>query len=148
MCLANFAYRDPKWLYDGYEVARECMIEWQKTRQNINNIIEHDFNVLSQATTAKGGKLSFWQDFLVKTPKGNMPPLLQLYLANKISIESMVLLDRQFGFTFDWNVSLSDDPLVKSVVNRLTKYAPFCNIKWNPVFQQQFEECVTQNEQF
>lgn len=141
ICVANFAYREEQWLFAGYQEAHDCYLEWQKNRQSINIIIQNDYHVLSKAAE----KIK-WEDFYVRTPSGKLPPILQLYLAGRIHMETLILLGTHWGFIDLWSRELAQDPLAINTVVKLTKTRPFCNIEWTDKFQQLHEECVIQNE--
>lgn len=127
LCLANFAYRDPKWLYEGYPLAQECLLEWQKTMANINMIVEKDIRTLPPNP-------------FVKTPKGNTPPVLQLYYANKISPETCILLDCSIPYIDRLHGELDSDPVAVQALTRLTKYRPFVTMKWTEQIQHIIKE--------
>ena len=80
---------------------------------------------------------------MVKTPKGNLPPLLQLYLSGRVTAESLVILDAiDTAFINKWLVQYDADPLVRSKVFSLTKYKAFCQYdacKIIPIFNERLE---------
>ena len=139
-CVANFAYRADNWIYEGFTEANDCFLEWQKIRDSINKFT---YENTTELLRIKKEKSLQWGDFLARTPKGNHPPLLQLYLGNKILPEMVLLLDDSRAFIDSWNDYLGSDPLAASVVHRLTKYKPFCKIEVSLASQQLIDQLIT-----
>lgn len=58
------------------------------------------------------------------------PPLLRIYAAGRINLESIIILDIVLGFTKDWDKKLKD-PLWEKVSFKIKKYKPFLSINKN-----------------
>ena len=55
------------------------------------------------------------------------PPILRKYLGGNISLESLVICDRIFGYGKNFDKDLND-PVWETVSRRVKKYKPFLNI--------------------
>lgn len=118
--LANFVYNSNDWLYQPYQQADEIYIKWKSIRDSLLTHIKNDLNVLSQVV-----KEQETCNIFDKTPKGNKPPLLQLFLARRISKECLVCLDDVYSFTDNWSDWYEIDPLISDQLFVLKKYKPF-----------------------
>ena len=65
-------------------------------------------------------------DDMFDCSKGH-PPILRKYLGGNISLESMVICDRIFGYGKNFDKDLND-PVWETVSRRVKKYKPFLNI--------------------
>jgi hypothetical protein len=59
--------------------------------------------------------------------KRGHPVLLKRFLGGKISLETMVLYDKIFSYTNNFDKKLKD-PVWETVSRRIKKYSPFINI--------------------
>lgn len=63
------------------------------------------------------------------TPKnGSHPPLLRLYLGNKISIETVLAFDIALGILKLWDAKIEDEIVWSDISRQLHKYRPFLNV--------------------
>lgn len=67
----------------------------------------------------------------LRVPKGSHPVLLQLVLAGKLSMETLIILERLSGFNRYWNTKMRSDPLWIETRKKLKKYAPFVDVDIN-----------------
>jgi hypothetical protein len=136
-CLANFVYNDHGWLYQSKTQSEEVFTYWKSRQDSQLHWIKNDINVLSETT--KG--IAF-KDCIVKTNKGNKPPLLQLYLAGHVSKEFIIAAD-EFAEPFinSWSKDYENDPLVSDQMFILKKYKPFIVSKFdNDKLKEIFKE--------
>lgn len=61
---------------------------------------------------------------------GTHPPLLKLYIARRINLESIIILDIVLGFIKSWDKKLKD-PLWEQLSFKIRKYKPFLSINRN-----------------
>lgn len=59
---------------------------------------------------------------------GQHPLVLKLYLGKKISLETLVILDKLFDFVYSNNTSLANDFVWKDVARLITKYRIFIKV--------------------
>lgn len=63
------------------------------------------------------------------TPKnGNHPPLLRLYLGNKISIETVLAFDIALDILKLWDAKIEDEIVWSDISRQLHNYRPFLNV--------------------
>jgi len=119
--VSNFiSCEDPQTLWIG-EIIRNGNTNyqsWQKRIQSITYIfreeVELNFN-----------KNNF--DSMFKVEENRHPKIIKLYLSNKISIETLLILDKILSFSKNFDKKLSD-PIWQLIRLRLKKYSPFLNI--------------------
>ena len=117
LIIANFVYGDPFFVYSDYGTAYDVYLKWKRIKESITREFELDL----QYITSLGAK-----DLFNKTPKGNMPPLLQMVSAGKINVETVVILNNEYQEFFDnWSNICGNDPMLKDLVLRYRKYRCF-----------------------
>ena len=119
--VANFAScSDPQSLWIG-EIIKEgekSYKDWKKRNQSLSYVFKEELNSLFDENK--------FED-LFKINGSSHPKILQEYLKNNISLETMVLLDKMFGYRKVFDKSLSD-PIWEFVSMRIRKYSPFIHI--------------------
>ena len=91
--------------------------DWQKRVQSLTYIVKEETESLFAEHTL---------DQVFNCSAGH-PVLLKRHLAGDVSIETMVIYDRIFGYIKNFDKKL-DDPVWKTVSLKLKKYGPFLNI--------------------
>lgn len=119
--VANFAScSDPQSLWIG-EIIKEgekSYKDWKKRNQSLSYVFKEELNSLFDENK--------FED-LFKINGSSHPKILKEYLKNNISLETMVLLDKMFGYRKVFDKSLSD-PIWEFVSMRIRKYSPFIHI--------------------
>lgn len=120
-CIANFVYGSNNFIYEPYDDAYEVYLQWKKVRESITRTFEKDVKFLNDLKSGRAG-----QDFFSQTKSGNHPPVLQVVLGGRISIETACILDTEHAGFFDICRELYDnDPMVNKTLLRWKKYQPF-----------------------
>ena len=118
--VANFtSCSDPESLWIG-EMIKEGegrYQDWQKKVQSLSYVFRQEIDSLFEDKKV---------DDVFDCSKGH-PPILKSYLGGDISIETMVICDRVFGYVKDFNKRLKD-PVWETVSRKIKKYSPFLNI--------------------
>jgi hypothetical protein len=118
--IANFALcNDPQslWIGEIIKNGNKNYLEWQKKIQGLKYLFKQETeNLFSEQTL----------DTVFDCSKGH-PVLLKKFLTDKISLETLVIYDRIFLFSKDFNKKLLD-PVWQTVSMRIKKYTPFINI--------------------
>ena len=65
---------------------------------------------------------------LLMPNNGNHPPLLRLYLGNKISIETVLAFDIALGILKLWDAKIEDEIVWSDISRQLHNYRPFLNV--------------------
>ena len=118
--VANFtSCADPESLWIG-EMIKEGegrYQDWQKKVQSLSYVFKQEAEDLFTDNKV---------DEVFDCSKGH-PPILRKYLGGGISLESMVICDRIFGYGKNFDKDLND-PVWETVSRRVKKYKPFLNI--------------------
>jgi hypothetical protein len=118
--IANFALcNDPQslWIGEIIKNGNKNYLEWQKKIQGLKYLFKQETeNLLSEQTL----------DTVFDCSKGH-PVLLKKFLTDKISLETLVIYDRIFLYSKDFDKKLLD-PVWQTVSMRIKKYTPFINI--------------------
>jgi len=118
--VSNFvSCNDPETLWIG-EMIKEGegrYQNWQKKIQSLSYFFKEESQVLFEENK--------FQD-VFKCSKGH-PVLLKKYLSGQLSLETLVLLDKVFSYSKNFDKKLQD-PVWETVSRRVKKYNPFLNI--------------------
>ena len=118
--LANFvSCSDPQslWIGEIVKTGQSHYLEWQKKVQSLSYIFKEDVNILFDDKKV---------DEVFDCSSGH-PPVLKSYLGGFVSLESLVICNRIFGYVKNFDKQL-EDPVWKPVSMRIKKYEPFLNI--------------------
>ena len=133
--VANFAScSDPQSLWIG-EIIKEgekSYKDWKRRNQSLSYVFKEELNSLFDENK--------FED-LFKINGSSHPKILKEYLKNNISLETMVLLDKMFGYRKVFDKSLSD-PIWEFVSMRIRKYSPFIHIDMFK-YKKILKECVS-----
>ena len=132
--VANFtSCSDPESLWIG-EMIKEGegrYQDWQKKVQSLSYVFKQEAEDLFTDIKV---------DEVFDCSKGH-PPILRKYLGGNISLESLVICDRIFGYGKNFDKDLND-PVWETVSRRVKKYKPFLNINV-PRYKKILKEVVT-----
>ncbi len=119
--VANFvSCQNPQSLYmaDIIKYGEKNFKDWQKRTQSMSYLFKNEVDSLFSDK-------NFDEMFVVKG--GQHPELIKQYLKNKVSIETLVILDRILGYKSKFDKKMSD-PVWEQVSRRMAKYSPFLHI--------------------
>ena len=110
---------DPEtlWIGDMIKEGDSRYKNWQKKIQSLSYLFKEESEYLFEEN-------KFEEVF--KCSRGH-PVLLKRFLGGKISLETMVLYDKIFSYTNNFDKKLKD-PVWETVSRRIKKYSPFINI--------------------
>lgn len=132
--VSNFvSCNDPDSLWIG-EIIREGETKYRNWIKRVQSLTY----LFTQETNSIFLNRNF--DNLFDIQNNQHPILLKEYLQGKISLESMVILDRILEYRKNFDKKL-DDPIWKFVSMRILKYSPFLNIDIFK-FRKILKECV------
>jgi len=124
--VAGFIGSDTVWIGDVVgKSGQENYTRWQKRIESLSYVFEDDCNTLLDFIEEKEIKF----DDLFKVKKGQHPPLVKLYLANKITVESMVILNDILNYTKQFNKEIGETVIWPKKYKLLMNYKPF--LKYN-----------------
>ena len=118
--LANFVTTDnPKnlWIGEIINSGERTYSEWSRKQQSLSYIFKEQITQLFE---------EYELDELFDCTNGH-PPILKQYLGEHIDLETVVILEKVFGFCSQFDKKLTD-PVWETVSMKIKKYAPFINI--------------------
>lgn len=119
--VSNFiSCEDPQTLWIG-EIIRNGNSNYQSWQRRIQSLTY----IFRQEIEQNFTRNNF--DSMFKIEENRHPKIVKLYLSNKISIETLLILDKILGYSKHFDKKLND-PIWQLVSLRLKKYNPFLNI--------------------
>lgn len=118
--VANFSSADnvdSLWIGEIIREGESKFNQWQRKIQSLSYSFRDDAEKLFSTSDI---------DKSFDCSKGH-PPVLKSFLTGKISLETLVILDKILFFVKDFDKKL-DDPVWKTVSLKIKKYGPFLNI--------------------
>jgi hypothetical protein len=92
---------------------------WLRIQQSLSYIFEQNLDYLFEQVNVP--------DELLKVVDGQYPLLYNLYIQDKIYLETVILLDDIMNFIPMWSKKVDDDIIFPDFVKRCAKYKPFLN---------------------
>ena len=114
--LANFI-RGKEWIGD---FDQKNWLEHKKVNQSIEYVYENDIEKLLTLVE------NF--DILFKVGEGNHPKLVKAYLGKKISLETLVILEKVLEYRKQFDAKISETYVWPKVSLLIKKYEPFLDI--------------------
>ena len=114
--LANFI-RGKKWIGD---FDKTNWLEHKKVNQSLEYVYENDIEKL----------LTLVEEFdiLFKVGEGNHPKLVKAYLGKKVSLETLVILEKVLQYREQFDAKISETYIWPKVSLLIKKYEPFLEI--------------------
>jgi len=101
------------------EVGEKNYIEHKKTLESLTRVFQNDINKLSEQ------KMEF--DNLFKSQDGQHPLIIQLWMQEEITLETVVILNSLIGFIPRESKKISDTLIWPDIKRKIEKYTPFVN---------------------
>jgi hypothetical protein len=101
------------------EVGEKNYIEHKKTLESLTRVFQNDINKLSEQ------KMEF--DDLFKSEDGQHPLIVQLWMQEEITLETVVILNSLIGFIPRESKKISDTLIWPDIKRKIEKYTPFVN---------------------
>lgn len=119
--VSNFiSCEDPQTLWIG-EIIRNGNSNYQSWQRRIQSLTY----IFRQEIEQNFTRNNF--DSMFKIEENRHPKIIKLYLGNKISIETLLILDKILGYSKKFDSKLTD-PIWELISLKLKKYNPFLNI--------------------
>ena len=118
--VANFvSCNDPEtlWIGEMIKEGEERYQNWQKKIQSLSYLFKEESQSLFEENKLEE---------VFSCSKGH-PPLLKRFLTGKVSLETLVIYDKIFSYSNNFDKKLKD-PVWETVSRRIKKYNPFLNI--------------------
>jgi hypothetical protein len=116
--VANFAKNHKSWIGQlAYSAEAEAVYVDREKR-----LLSMAYTTAQEASDAADG-----QDFntLLTSVDGVHPPLLQAYIREDVSLETLIALDEIVKFTNSWTKTIGWDPVVSQVIEKIAKTKAF-----------------------
>jgi len=110
---AQFTASDKSWVGDMLQ-DEEKYVEWQRRQQSLSYNFEQDLNKLAEEADAF--------DDLLKIQEGNYPLVIEKFLQDEISIETVVILDQLTGFMRRADRAITETIVWPDLSKRIRKY--------------------------
>ena len=121
--IANFVSGD-RWggVFDSE--ARSNYLSWKKRIESITYTFEKDIDKISfEAEKNQERFIDYFRSF-----NSQLPKVINMYLRNDISIETLVILNKLNNYTDKLDQQLSDNIIWPDISRLIKKYSPFLNI--------------------
>jgi hypothetical protein len=99
------------------EVGERNYRDHRKTLESISRVFQNDINKLSEQ------KMEF--DDLFKSEDGQHPLIIQLWMQEEITLETVVILNSLIGFIPRESKKISDTLIWPDIKRKIEKYTPF-----------------------
>jgi len=132
--IANLSLKD-KWAGDLLD--NECekvYIEWKKRNQKLSYMFNTEVSDLLRKRNIQK---------VLEVKNGQHPILLKEFLAKKISLETICIMDEIIGFTKDWDRLISEKVVYPDVMLKINKYKSFISYDHNTYKKELIELCST-----
>jgi len=124
--VAGFLDSDSVWIGDAVgKSGEENYARWQKRIESLSYVFENDCDTLLDFIEEKGIKF----DDLFKVKDKQHPPLVKLYLAKKLTVETMVILNDILNYSKQFNKEIGETVIWPKKYKLLMNYKPF--LKYN-----------------
>ena len=110
---AQFTATDKSWVGDMLQ-DEEKYVEWQRRQQSLSYNFEQDINKLAEEADAF--------DDLLKIQEGNYPLVIEKFLQDEISLETVVILDQLTGFMRRADRAITETIVWPDLSKRIRKY--------------------------
>lgn len=125
--LANLLENPKLWISDLFDQnADDVYTDWVKRRDSLSHQLQENISKMDD---------DFNKNFEVIN--GQHPKLLELYLENEVSHETMIILNELTSSFKTWNKKIDDEIIWPEIYLKLKKYRDFMNISGSiPKFQK------------
>ena len=120
--VSHFVENSSTWIGDISVYNSSTYNNWKKKIQSMTFMFENDIDYLIDIC-------SFEDIFDCKS--GNHPILLQAYLGERVTLESMVILNSLVKYIPDFNKKINEPVVWPEVRKKVVKYEPFLSIDKN-----------------
>ena len=114
--IANLSKKD---LWAGDLLSEECIKvykEWKKNNQKLSYLFETEVSDLLRKKDIQK---------VLEVKNGQHPILLKEFMAKKVSLETICIMDEIVGFKKDWDRMISERIVYPEIHNKINKYKSF-----------------------
>lgn len=117
----------------------EIYEQWKSRQDRLSYMFSNDISKIFQEAEKSN------EDPLLATDNQH-PVAIRLYLGKKISLETIIILDKLFDFKYKNNTALEHDFIWKELSMLIGKYRPFVKfdkVKFNHLFNKEYGTVVS-----
>lgn len=118
--VANFAYNNDNMIYEPGE-AEQHYVEWQSRKEAISRIFKDDLETIQLEIDKNGYDYSD----VFNCTLNDLPLIIKLYLGNKITIETMVILNELENLSVKWLENASISLIMEQDIRKIRKLSGF-----------------------
>ncbi len=119
--VSNFVYDTNTWVGSiTRDRGEEIYSSWKRKIDSISYLVSNEVDELLNEVS------SFDEIFEVKS--GQHPIILKRYLAKKVSIETMIILDEMIHYTKNFDKQISEQLFWPNIKKMMIKYKPFLSV--------------------
>lgn len=124
--VSNFVYDTNTWVGSITEKRGEIIYsEWKRKIDSISYLVLNEVDeLLNDVDTF---------DQLFKVENGQHPILLKKYLAKKVSIETMIILDDMLGYVKNFDKQITEKLFWPNIKKTMVKYRPFLTVNFTKI---------------
>ena len=123
--VSNFVAKEKFWIGNTLsEESRNIYIMWRKKIQSLSYIFENDVKVIIDEINDR--EIDF--DSVFKIQDGQHPIILRLTLADRISLESFLILNKILDFFPQFNRRIEETIIWPDYYKKCVKYEPFVKV--------------------
>ena len=123
--VSNFIAKEKFWIGNTLsEESRNIYIMWRKKIQSLSYIFENDVKVIIDEINDR--EIDF--DSVFKIQDGQHPIILRLTLADRISLESFLILNKILDFFPQFNRRIEETIIWPDFYKKCVKYEPFVKV--------------------
>jgi hypothetical protein len=132
--IANLSQKD-MWAGDMLDTSADKVYkEWKKRNQKLSYMFRTEVSdLLRKSTITK----------VLEVKDGQHPKLLKEFMAKKISLETMCILDEIIGFTKDWDRLITEQVVYPEIHIKINKYKAFVSFDHETYKKKLIELCST-----
>lgn len=129
LIFANVLKDHTKWIGDMLDEESEKIYkDWRKRQESLTYVFKSDLKQLNP---------DFNSNFIMKD--GDLPPVIKLYFYEKITLETITILDMLIDYTGVWQKKNVDNILVCDISKVINDYKPFLSLS---VDKQKYKRLV------
>ena len=132
--IANLSQKE-MWAGDMLDTTADKVYkEWKKRNQKLSYMFRTEVSdLLRKSTITK----------VLEVKDGQHPKLLKEFMAKKISLETMCILDEIIGFTKDWDRLITEQVVYPEIHIKINKYKAFVSFDHETYKKKLIELCST-----
>lgn len=112
--VANFLVNDRAYSRDlTHDEAEKVYRDWNKRTSSLTYQFQQDLDAIDDLKES------------IAVREGQHPDLLRMLMSNRVSLETVVILDSLIGFIEKWDSKIEDRVIWPEVKRKLKKYRPF-----------------------